>query len=130
MNASYQSPEMRRSAENVGEDLARAGDRAREFADEAREGAGEEFRRLMADMEDLIKKVAHVSDADIAKVRDRAQRTLTATRKSVQDGAARVQARGRDLAHATDGYVQERPWTALGVAAAVGVILGLLAARR
>ena len=88
---------------------------------------GEEMRRLMADVEDLIKKVAHVSDADIARVRDRAQQTLISTRRQIQEGAAKVRANGQHLAETTDSYVHERPWTALGIAAAVGVIIGLIA---
>jgi ElaB/YqjD/DUF883 family membrane-anchored ribosome-binding protein len=41
-----------------------------------------------------------------------------------------VRAGGQQLAQAADGYVHERPWTALGIAAAVGLVLGVLSTRR
>ena len=41
-----------------------------------------------------------------------------------------VIARARGTAAATGVYVRHNPWTAVGVAAAAGVLIGLLAARR
>jgi ElaB/YqjD/DUF883 family membrane-anchored ribosome-binding protein len=87
-------------------------------------------RRLVADVEDLINKVAHITDADIARVRDKVQTTLVSARQSVEQNAMRLRDGSRELVRATDGYVHERPWTALGIAAAVGVLLGALTVRR
>ena len=99
-------------------------------AERVRDAAGQEVNRLIADVEDLVKKVARVSDADIARVRQRVERTLAVTKESVQRNAARVNAGAKQAAVATDNYVHERPWTALGIAAAVGVVLGMLSTRR
>jgi ElaB/YqjD/DUF883 family membrane-anchored ribosome-binding protein len=90
----------------------------------------EEFNRLAADVEDLVRKIAHVTDADVARVRKRVEEKLADTRRIVEQGAARVRADGRQLIDATDGYVHERPWTALGIAAAIGILIGVLSARR
>ena len=38
--------------------------------------------------------------------------------------------KARQTAHATDEYVHENPWRSVGVAAAVGVIIGMLIGRR
>jgi ElaB/YqjD/DUF883 family membrane-anchored ribosome-binding protein len=38
--------------------------------------------------------------------------------------------RTREAARATDEFVHDRPWTAVGVAAGVGLIIGLLIGRR
>ena len=38
--------------------------------------------------------------------------------------------RAKATARATDEYVRDNPWQALGVAAAVGVLVGLLMSRR
>lgn len=39
-------------------------------------------------------------------------------------------ARGRQLANDTDRYVHEKPWVAVGLSAGVGILIGLLIARR
>jgi ElaB/YqjD/DUF883 family membrane-anchored ribosome-binding protein len=38
--------------------------------------------------------------------------------------------RAREIAGAADEYVHENPWQAVGVAAGIGLVLGLLIARR
>jgi ElaB/YqjD/DUF883 family membrane-anchored ribosome-binding protein len=105
-------------------------DKAAEEADTARKSGNPELGRLITDVEDLVRKVAHLTDADIARVRRKVEQTLGAVRSSVEQGTARVRAGSKQLADATDGYVHDRPWTALGIAAAVGVLLGVLSARR
>lgn len=112
---------------NRAEDLA---DEAVVGADRIRNAAGQEVNGLIADVEDLVGKVAHVADADVARVRQKVERTLAATKESVQKRAARIGAGTRQAAESTDSYVHERPWTALGIAAAVGVVLGVLSTRR
>ena len=89
-----------------------------------------EWRDLIADVEDLLKKVAHVGDAEVAQVRERLQRTLAAARSSAATGASRARAYAQDASVATEDYVRESPWTAIGVAAAVGVLIGFIASRR
>ena len=93
-------------------------------------GTTSEWRDLIADVEDLLKKVANVSDAEVARVRDRLQTTLAAVRSSANAGAQRARAYAHDASTATEEYVRESPWTAIGVAAAVGVLIGFIASRR
>lgn len=92
--------------------------------------ASEELGRLVADVEDLVRKVAHITQDDIARVRERVEEKLVTARECLADGSARVRASGKQLAESTDAYVHERPWTAVGVAAAVGVLIGVLSSRR
>jgi ElaB/YqjD/DUF883 family membrane-anchored ribosome-binding protein len=105
-------------------------DDAFDGAEAVRASARAEFNKLAADVEDLVRKVAHVTDADIARVRERVEEKLASTRRFVEEGSARMRAQGLQLAERTDGYVHERPWTALGIAAAVGILIGVLSARR
>jgi ElaB/YqjD/DUF883 family membrane-anchored ribosome-binding protein len=39
-------------------------------------------------------------------------------------------ARTREAAHKTNAYVHDNPWPSIGVAAAVGLLVGLLISRR
>ena len=87
-------------------------------------GKGAEWRNLVADVEDLVKKVAHVDDEDIARIRSKVEATLAKAKGSANDGIAAIRGRAEEVSEATDEYVHENPWAAIGVAAAVGIIIG------
>lgn len=89
-----------------------------------------EFHDLVADVEDLVKKVANVSDAEVARVRARVEKTLAAAKTAATESASRARTYAREASTATDEYVHESPWTAISLAAAVGVLIGFIAARR
>jgi ElaB/YqjD/DUF883 family membrane-anchored ribosome-binding protein len=89
-----------------------------------------EWKNLVADVEDLVKKVANVDDAEIAEIRARVQDTLAKAKVTAADRIAEVRERAEEVSDATDEYVHENPWAAIGLAAAVGIILGFVAGRR
>lgn len=103
-----------------------AGDASLEF----HSAGSQEARNLMADMQDLLRRVAHVADPEIARLRAKIERGLTATRKNLADGTDRVQRHAKDVMNAGDGYVRDQPWQAVGIAAAAGLLVGFLVARR
>jgi ElaB/YqjD/DUF883 family membrane-anchored ribosome-binding protein len=114
---------LRKGAAAVADDLT-------DGMEQVRDQGSEEIRNLFADVEDLVRKLAHVTDADIARMRQKVEDALVGARQSVAQGAANVRAGSRQFAKATDGYVRDRPWTALGIAAGAGLLLGLLSSRR
>lgn len=89
-----------------------------------------EWSNLVTDVEDLIKKVANVDDAEIAEIRAKVEQTLAKAKTTAGQGLAAVRGRAEEMTDATDVYVRENPWAALGVAAAVGIIIGFVAGRR
>ena len=92
--------------------------------------AGAEIRNLIADVEDLIKRVAHFDDADLARARARLERTLAATRATLHNGSERVRTSARQAVTTTDSYVHENPWSAVGIAAALGAAFAVLLSTR
>lgn len=95
----------------------------------ARAGS-QEFRNLIADVEELIKRVAHVDDADLARARAKVQDTLAAAKTAVHDGTERVKTTARQAADTTDQYVHTNPWSAVGIAAAAGAAIAVLLSTR
>jgi ElaB/YqjD/DUF883 family membrane-anchored ribosome-binding protein len=94
-------------------------------------GAGrDEWHKLVADVEDLVKKVAHVDDEEIAEIRSKVEDTLARAKTTATEGVATARARAEEASDATDEYVHENPWAAVGIAAAVGIIIGFIASRR
>ena len=57
-------------------------------------------------------------------------RTCFAVPDTIDDAEAALLARTRAAAKATDEYVHGHPWQAIGIAASVGVVVGLLIGRR
>jgi ElaB/YqjD/DUF883 family membrane-anchored ribosome-binding protein len=89
-----------------------------------------EVPNLTVDVQNLLGRVAHVADPEIARLRVRIERGLSTAKKTLADGTERVQRHAKDILITGDGYVRDRPWQAVGVAAAVGLVLGFLVARR
>jgi ElaB/YqjD/DUF883 family membrane-anchored ribosome-binding protein len=90
----------------------------------------EDFRTVVKDAEQLLRELANQAGDGYADARVRleasvgdARQRLAAFEQSLADGARRA---GR----ATDGYVREPPWEPTAVGAGVGVLLGVLLARR
>ncbi len=91
---------------------------------------GTQFHELFDGVEDLIKRVAELDSPEIQKIRAKARAALIVARSAVQDGAVHVGRKARRAAGATDDYLREYPWYALGLVALLGFGAGLLAARR
>ena len=94
-------------------------------------GAGrDEWNKLVADVEDLVKKVAHVDDEEIAEIRSKVEDTLARAKTTATESVTAVRERAEEATDATDEYVHENPWAAVGIAAAVGIVIGFIAGRR
>src|ERR1700721_172217 len=92
--------------------------------------AATEIKSLIADVEDLMARIADLKDADVVRVRGKVQRAVDATKQSLADGADALRQRAQDVASTADDYVRESPWQAIGIAALVGAVVGILATRR
>jgi len=92
--------------------------------------ASGEIKNLISDVEDLMARIADLKDADVVRVRSRVQRAVDATKQSLSDSAETLRRQAREVASTADDYVRESPWQAIGIAALVGAVVGILATRR
>jgi len=92
--------------------------------------ASGEIKSLIADVEDLMARIADVKDADVMRVRNKVQRAVDATKQTLADGADTIRQHAQNVANTADDYVRESPWQAIGIAALVGAVVGILATRR
>jgi len=90
----------------------------------------DDLRMVVADAEELLKATANQTGERIAAARARAGESLQIAKARLEDAQAAVVERTRVAARATDEYVHDNPWQAIGVAATIGLILGALIARR
>ena len=112
------------------EEGAGTGRRGRRADANGESARSDEWRNLVADVEDLVKKVANVDDAEIAQIRAKVEDTLAKAKTTAGEGVAAVRARAGEATEATDEYVRENPWAVIGIAAAIGIVIGFVAGRR
>jgi ElaB/YqjD/DUF883 family membrane-anchored ribosome-binding protein len=99
-------------------------------AQKVRSAGGQEVNDLVADVQDLLGRVAHVADPEIARLRVKVEAAIATAKKAIGDGADQVQRQARDAMKASDRYVHEKPWQAIGIAALAGLAVGFLLSRR
>jgi ElaB/YqjD/DUF883 family membrane-anchored ribosome-binding protein len=93
-------------------------------------GRQQEVSDLIADVQELLGRVGHLADPEITMLRAKVQQGIAAAKQTFADGSDSVQRGARRALDAGDGYVREQPWQAVGIAAAAGLVVGYLVARR
>jgi ElaB/YqjD/DUF883 family membrane-anchored ribosome-binding protein len=125
MNSTYDpaADRLQNSAEEFGKDIKNG-------AKNVQGAASSEIQNLIADVEDLMAKVANLKDADVTRVRGKVEKALSAAKHSLSTGTETVRRQVRQTAASTDDYVHDSPWQAIGLAALAGVVVGFLITRR
>ena len=89
-----------------------------------------DFKVVIADAEALIRATANQGGEAVVNLRAKAQESLAAAKVKLADAQDALIEKGKIAAQATDDYVHEKPWHAVGIAAGVGLVVGLLIGRR
>lgn len=89
-----------------------------------------EFRNFVADIEDLVKSSTSLTGDELAAARKKIAERIGSAKETLGEVGETALARARRTAAATDNYVHEEPWKAIGVGAALGFLAGVLVARR
>lgn len=85
---------------------------------------------LMGDAEDLVRATTTQTGEKIIEARSRMQASLANARESLIGAQRAVIERAKAAAQVVDRSVHDRPWTAVGLSVAVGLLIGLLVGRR
>jgi ElaB/YqjD/DUF883 family membrane-anchored ribosome-binding protein len=90
----------------------------------------DDFKVVVADAEALLKATANQGGEKLAEVRAKAEESLRVAKDKMAEAQAALLVKTKAAAKATDVYVHENPWRSVGVAAGVGLVIGLLIGRR
>lgn len=90
----------------------------------------DELKLMVADAEELLITTANQTGEGTANARARIQKSLQAVKGRLSDSESALLERTRQAAKATDQYVHDNPWKAIGISACAGIIVGMLVARR
>ena len=95
-----------------------------------REKLAADLRAVIEDTEELLKATAGQAGEKIAAARTRAEETLRTAKARLGELGEAGAEKARAAAKATDVYVHENPWQAIGIAAGLGVFVGWLMGRK
>ena len=88
------------------------------------------IRSEISDAEDMLSATADQMGDKISRLRERIQSRLREAKLQLAEAEALLVDKTKAAARATDDYVHESPWTSIGIAAGVGVLIGLALGRR
>ena len=89
-----------------------------------------DLKVVIADAEELLKMTAGQAGDKAADIRARMQIRLAAAKTELSRLQTQAATTARAASKATDEYVQENPWAAVGIGAGIGLLIGLLLSRR
>ena len=89
-----------------------------------------DMKVVVADAEDILRATAGVAGEKMGDLRERIGERLRDAKIRLADAEAALVDRTKAAARATDDYVHENPWRAVGIAAGIGLLLGVIIGRR
>ncbi|MES2771373.1 MAG: DUF883 family protein [Pseudomonadota bacterium] len=88
------------------------------------------LKSVVTDAEEILRASANLAGEKVVELRERMQERVRDAKLRIADVEALVVDKTKAAAHATDDFVRDNPWQAVGVAAGVGLLLGLILGRR
>lgn len=85
-----------------------------------------DLRAAVADMDKLIGATAGDANAAVTAARERISGSLERTKEALVKGREYLMDEAKDAANSVDRYAQEHVWRVIGVAAGVGLLVGIL----
>jgi len=98
--------------------------------DVAKERLVRDFKAVVTDTEELLKATASQTGEKVAAARVKVEESLADARKRLSEVGEDLTGKAKEVARKTDELVHEHPWQSVGLAAAVGFLLGMLISRR
>jgi ElaB/YqjD/DUF883 family membrane-anchored ribosome-binding protein len=89
-----------------------------------------DVRTFISDAEEVMRSTVDQADESTAEVRDRVLDLLQEARAELAILQKMAVTKAKKASKATDEYVHENPWKSVGIAAGIGLIIGLLVGRR
>lgn len=91
---------------------------------------GREVQNVVNEAQELLKTVQTEGSHKLDEMKTKMSAQYDAARAKLGDLQTTVQEGAKAAADTTDAYVRTNPWTAVGIAAAAGALIGFLASRR
>lgn len=90
----------------------------------------DEFATAMSEAQDMLQRAASETGDKARDMRSQVENKLLHAKLRLQELEGEAVDRAKNAARVTDDYVHDHPWQAIGVAAMIGFVIGLLMNRR
>jgi ElaB/YqjD/DUF883 family membrane-anchored ribosome-binding protein len=97
--------------------------------DHAKENLIRELNHVLKDAEELIKHSEQQAGEGFHSAKEKLESSLKNAKQEIGRIEEVVVNKTKEAARATDAYVHENPWKTAGIAAGVGLLIGLLIAK-
>ena len=101
-----------------------------EQAEDGRERLVDEMSAVLSEAEEMLKRAATETGDKARDLRSQVETNLLRAKLKLQEYEGEAIDHAKAAARFTDDYVHDNPWRSIGIAAAVGLLLGLLMTRR
>jgi ElaB protein len=81
-------------------------------------------------LEEVLQYSGDRADQAYVDIKAHAEQALSEVKSRLADTTESYYARAKDAVYRTDDYVRENPWHSVGIGATLGLVLGLLLARK
>jgi ElaB/YqjD/DUF883 family membrane-anchored ribosome-binding protein len=92
--------------------------------------ANAQVNNFLDSVEDLTNALKDVESPEIARVRTKVKLALVAAKSAASDTASQIRSQAQQVGQRTDTFVRDNPWQVIGIAAVVGLAVGMLTSRR
>ncbi|MCU6432413.1 DUF883 family protein [Undibacterium sp. Jales W-56] len=99
-------------------------------AEQHKEKLMHDLNLVIRDAEELLKNSEQQAGEGYKSAKAKFEHTLKNTKAEIARLEEAVLTKAKDAAHVTDVYVKENPWQSAGIAAGVGLLVGLLIGRK
>lgn len=100
------------------------------MASNVKDYANGQLNSFISNVEDLTLALKDLDTPELARVKAKVKISMAAAKSALADGAAQVRTQARQYSKTTDTYVRDNPWQIVGIAALVGIAVGIIASRR
>lgn len=90
----------------------------------------DDLELLSETLEEVLRSSGDPADQKYVELKARAERALEEVKNRVSHASDSYYYRAKQAVYKADDYVHEKPWQGIGAGTAVGLVLGLLLARR
>jgi ElaB/YqjD/DUF883 family membrane-anchored ribosome-binding protein len=89
-----------------------------------------DINAVLLDAEELLRQAGQATGEQANELRSRARATILRAKDSLYQAEQRAVERTKAAAQATDTWVHQHPWTAVGIAAGIAFLVGLAVNRK
>jgi ElaB/YqjD/DUF883 family membrane-anchored ribosome-binding protein len=90
----------------------------------------QDIKVVVADADELLRATANHAGEKVGAAREHIEASLKRVKVDLADAQESLMLKAKQGARVADEYVHDNPWSAVGVAGAVGLLIGLLVGRR